>query len=299
MAVPGEKRDNIAELDVEVVEGNVVSTDDAVRVVDGCDTVFHAAAIYQDWAPDPTVMYDVNMRGTFNMLEAARRGGVERVVYTASIASIGRPDPDSLADEQTPYEAWDIDFPYSRSKLFSRELAEYFSDWGLDVRVVCPGLVLGPGDIRPTPSGRLILTTAAGGPAIYFDGGANYVDVRDAAHVHVLAAQRGEAGHRYLATAHNLTNLEFRSAIDHVVGRKRRFIKLPVGVARTIVRAMNARATRTGKRPMLALPFFEYGVKNNFYTNENTIAQLGATFRPIEETITDALAYFRQQGKMK
>jgi len=264
--------------------------------VAGTDTVFHVAAVYRDWAPDPTSMYDVNIRGTFHVLEAARRARVERVVYTASMVSIGRPEPGSLGDEQTAYEGWDLDFPYSRSKYFSRELAETFGQWDQDVRIVCPGLILGPGDIRPTPSGRLIINSFLEGPAVHFSGGASYVDVRDAAAAHLLAAERGKPGERYLATAHNLTNHDFVSAIDRATGRRRRQLRLPTGVARTIIRTMEHRARRTGRPPLLTRHFFEYCQKPSFYSNAKAVRELGATFRPMEDTLRDAIAYFRERG---
>jgi len=299
LALPGEDRENIDDLSVEVLEGNVCDRASAEEAVKGVDTVFHAAAIYTDWAPDPTRMYDVNMRGTFNMLEASRRAGVERVIYTASIVSLGRPKEGTLGDETTAYESWDIDFPYSRSKFFSRELAEYFSDWDMDVRVVCPGVVFGPGDVRPTPSGMLIVNSMQGAPAIYFNGGASYVDVRDAARVHLLAATKGKAGERYLATAHNLSNKQLTEAIDRVVGRKRRLMKLPTGVVRTVAKAMEARATRSGKKPMLSRDMFEYALKPAFYSNNKATVELGATFRPVEQTIGDAVDYFVGRGFRK
>lgn len=294
LAAPGEARDNVAGLDVEIQEGDVRDKDAVVRAVAGVDTVFHAAAIYLDWAPDPSRMYDVNLRGTFHVMEASRRAGVERVVYTASIVSVGRPRDGGLANEATPYECWDLDFPYSRSKLHSRELAEYFAAWDLDVRVVCPGIVLGPNDIRPTPSGSLILgSMKTPGPSVVYDGGASYVDVRDAARVHLLAAKQGKKGERYLATAHNLTNAELVAAIDRVTGRKRRTVKVPVGVARTLARAMEAQAARTGKPPLLSRDFFEFSLVPSFYDNAKSKTELGATYRPLDESIRDAVAWFR------
>jgi dihydroflavonol-4-reductase len=295
-AVPGESRENVQDLDVEIVEGDVRARADVERAVEGVDTVFHSAAVYQDFAPDPTLMYDVNLRGTFNVLEAARRADVEKVVYTASIASIGRPPEGRTADESTPYEAWDIDFAYSRSKLFSREIAEYFADWGLDVRVVCPGIVLGPGDLRPTPSGLIIVNTFQPGPAVYFDGGANYVDVRDAARAHVLAARHGAAGERYLATGANLSNAELVDLIQRESGQHKPTVKLPLPVAHGIAKAMDVRARRTGEPPLLARDFFLYSLKPCFYRNDKARRELGATFRPIDETIRDAIAYFRERG---
>lgn len=297
LAAPGESRDNVAGLDVEVIEGDVRSIADVTRAVAGMDTVFHAAAIYLDWAPDPSRMYDVNLRGTFHVLEASRRAGVERVIYTASIVSVGRPRGGGLGDETTPYECWDLDFPYSRSKLHSRELAEYFAAWDLDVRVVCPGIVLGPNDIRPTPSGAIILgSMKTPGPSVIYDGGASYVDVRDAARVHLLAATKGKKGERYLATAHNLTNADLVAAIDRTTGRKRRTVKIPVGVARTLARGMELGAARTGKPPLLSRDFFEFSLVPSFYDNSKSKRELGATYRPLDESIRDAVAWFRERG---
>ena len=298
-AVPGESRENIADLDVEYVEGDIRDRQDVERAVDGMDTVFHVAAIYQDYAPDPTLMYDVNLRGTFYVLEAARRAGVDKVIYTASIVSLGRPERGELADEETPYECWDLDFPYSRSKLFSRQLAEFFAAWDLDVRVVCPAVVLGPGDLRPTPSGELIIKQFQPGmPAVHFAGGANYVDVRDAAWTHVLAAKKGAPGERYIAGGTNLSNRALVETIRRVARTGKRMVKLPLPVAKTMASAMDTAARMTGTTPMLAKEFFEYALRPSFYRNTKAKRELGATFRPIEETVRDAVLYFRARGSI-
>jgi dihydroflavonol-4-reductase len=299
LALPNEPTENIDGLEVELLRGNVLSNEDATRAVDGMDTVFHPAAVYKAWMTDPSPMYTVNMSGTFNVLEASRRAGVGRVVYTASMVALGRPAPGTIGDENTPYEAWEIDFPYSRSKYHSRMLAEDFARWGLDLSVVCPGIVLGPGDIAPTPSGKLIINTLRGGPPLYTDGGANYVDVRDAAEVHVLAAEKGRAGERYLATAHNLSNLELLEAITRAAGKKRRYFKMPEAVVRRVVIAMEAQARRSGGEPLLTRNFFEYSLRPSYYSNRKAATELGATFRPLDETLRDAIAYFRQRGAIR
>ena len=297
MAVAGEPDDNVRGLDVAIVRGDVRKRADCEKAVAGCDTVFHCAAVYKSYAPDPTMMYEVNNAGTFNMLEACRRAGVGTVVYTASIVALGRPPAGTVGDENTVYEVWDIDFPYSRSKYHSRKLAEAFADWGLDVRVVCPAIVFGPGDIGPTPSGKLILETLKGGPPIHVPGGAAYVDVRDAALVHVLAAERGKAGERYIAASENLTNEQLLRAIQRVSGKERRLYAVPVGVARAIVTAMNKVAIRMNQEPQLSLDFFEYGLAESFFSADKAKRELGATFRPIDDTIRDAIAYFKKTGK--
>lgn len=299
LALPNEPSDNLEGLDVEIERGNVLSIEDTKRAVHGVDTVFHAAAIYKAWMPDPTPMYEVNSSGTFNMLEAARRAGAARVIYTASIVALGRPEPGTRGDETTPYEGWDLDFAYSRAKYHSRVLAEDFGRWGLDVRVVCPGVVLGPGDIAPTPSGKIIINTLRGAPPLYTDGGASYVDVRDAAEVHVLAAEKGRAGERYIASAHNLTNGELLHAILAAAGKRRRLYRLPAGVVRRAVAAMEAQAKKKGTEPMLTRNFFEYSLKPSFYDNAKAVRELGATFRPFDETLKDAIAYFLERGALR
>ncbi len=297
LALPNESTFNVDGLDVEILRGNVLDIDDCKKSVAGVDTVFHAAAVYKAYMPDPTPMYRVNMSGTFNMLEAARRAETERVVYTASIVSVGRPEPGSLGDENTAFESWAIDFPYGRSKYHSRELAEDFARWGLDLRVVCPGVVLGPGDIGPTPSGQIIINTAkAVGPPLYTEGGASYVDVRDAAEAHVLAALKGRRGQRYLATAHNLSTLELMNAINRVTGKERRYRKIPVGVARAAIAALAKVAVKRGSEPEITPEFYEYSLRPSFYSNRLVREELGASFRPINETIRDAIDYFRHRG---
>ncbi len=294
---PGEPRDNLAGLDVEVVEGDVRDPDFAREAVRDIDTVFHAAAVYESWAPDPTAMYDVNMRGTFNVLEASRRQGA-RVVYTASIVSLGRPTPGQLANEDTPYEAWDLDFPYSRSKYHSRRLAEDFAAWGLDVRIVCPGYVMGPGDRTPTPSGQLLIALAQGKAPGYSEGGVAYVDVRDAALGHVAAAERGQAGRRYVMAGHNLDNGVLLEMVSRAAQRRAVKIKWPAAVIRPMAGLMQRRAVARGERPDLPVVMLEYGMRNCFYDNRRAREELGMCFRPFEDTVRDSLAWFRETGML-
>ncbi len=296
LALPGEPIQNLDGLDVELERGNVLSIADCQRVTRDVDAVFHAAAVYQSHMPDPTPMYEVNHRGTFNMLEACRRAGVGKVVYTASMVALGRPPAGTIGNEDTRYDAWDIDFAYSRSKYHSRVIAEDFAAWGLDVRIVCPGMVLGPGDVAPTPSGQLVIETVRGGLPFYMDGGAAYVDVRDAANVHVKAAERGRAGERYLATGHNLSNKELLMSINRAAKRKRVLAKLPVPVARSMVTAMNVVAEKRQRPPQIPKSFFEYGLRPSYFDNTKSRKELGVTYRSIDDTLGDALDYFREQG---
>ncbi len=263
------------------------------------DTVFHAAAIYKDYMPNPAPMYEVALRGTHNVLEAARRANVEKVVYTASIVALGRKDAKSpLASETTPYDAWDINFHYSRSKHLSLLTALDFAAWGQDVRVVCPGVIFGPGDIAPTPSGQLIVNTVLGKFGnVYTDGGSSYVDVRDAAHAHVLAAEKGKRGEVYVASAHNLDNPQFIAAIGRVTGAPRRnLVKVPNPVMRTLLTVGNAVALKRGEAPLATREFYDYSVVPSFFDNSKSVRELGATYRPIEDSIRDAIRDFEKRG---
>lgn len=297
LALPSEKLDNVAGLDVEVARGNVTSVEDVRRAVEGCDTVFHLAAIYKDYMADYAPLYEVAMHGTFHVLEASRRAGVEKVVYTASVVALGRPKAGALADERTRYEAFDTDFHYSRAKWASLMVAQDFAAWGLDVRVVCPGVLFGPGDVAPTPSGKIICNVVLGkGGNVYTDGGCAYVDVRDAAEAHVRAAERGKAGEVYVAAAHNLDNKQLLEAIASVLGKRSSYAKMPAGLTRAIVTALERVAIARGEDPLMTRPFFDYSVKPAFFDNGKSRRELGMSYRPIEETIRDAIADFRARG---
>lgn len=298
LARPEESLENLKGLDgVEVVRGDVMSVDDCRRATTGIDTVFHCAAIYKDYVRDLTAMYHVNQRGTFNVLEAARRSDVERVVYTASVVGLGRPARGRVADETTPYDAWDLNFHYSRSKHLSMLTAFDFANWGLDVRIVSPAVVFGPGDVGPTPSGKIILAVCAGKAPAYSSGGLSYVDVRDAARVHVLAAERGQRGRMYIASGHRLDNRTFLDTIARVHHRRLpRPIRVPPSVTLAVIRAIAAGSMALGREPEMTPELVAYNGRAGYYSNRRAVEELGATFRPIEETIRDAIEYFRGRG---
>lgn len=294
---PGEARDNLAGLDLEMIEGDVRDPDCARRAVEGIDTVFHAAAVYESWAPDPSLMYDVNLRGTYNVLQAAREANA-KVVYTASIVALGRAAPGKLGNEDTPYEAWDVDFPYSRSKLHSMRLAEDFANWGLDVRIVCPGYVIGPGDRTPTPSGQLIMAIAKGRAPGYAKGGVAYIDVRDCAEGHVLAAERGEAGRRYCLVGHNIDNKALLQVVSRAAGRRPMGVRVPRKVVLHYASVLERVDVARGVRPDLPIVMLRYGMGNCFYDNRRAREELGLRVRPFEDTVAESLAFFRDTGML-
>ncbi len=299
LALPDEPLDNLEGLDVDVVRGDVTDPEAALSATAGIGTLYHCAAIYKDYMPDPTPMYTVNLRGTFNMLEAARRNDVTTTVYTSSITALGRSGADGRSDESTPFEAWDVDFPYPRTKYLSQMLAEDFARWGQDVRIVCPGVLFGPRDIGPTPSGKLIINLLGdAAPPVVGEGGSSYVDVRDVARVHVLAAAKGQPGAVYAATAHNLGNREFIRAVLSAGGRDpgKRLVKVPGRVLSRLAKTMETIAIRKGEEPDMTAVMLDYSRSPLYIDNSRSIDELGADYRPIDETIRDAIADFRQRG---
>jgi dihydroflavonol-4-reductase len=297
LALPSEPLDNLKGLDVELQHGNVLSPEDMEKAVAGCDTVFHVAAIYKDYMKNPMPMYQVAQQGTFNVLEAARRAGASKAVATASIVALGRPPVGRLGNEDTQYEAWDVNFHYSRSKNIGLLTAKSFADWGLDVSIVCPGVIFGPGDITPTPSGKLIINMVKGKSApVYVEGGVSYVDVRDAARVHLLAAKNGKKGETYIASAHNLDNKQLAEAMARVLGMRPKLRKIPTPIAQAGVALWSKQRIRSNQEPEVTLPFFNYMLQPGFYDNSKSVRELGASYRPIDDTIRDAVAYFRERG---
>jgi len=183
--------------------------------------------------------------------------------------------------------------------------------------VVCPGVIFGPGDIGPTPSGQLIIgvlrtkpfkqapqllmqmmrgKAIKGMPPMYVDGGTSLVDVRDVAEVHALAAERGRPNGRYIATAHNVSQGEFVEAITRAADLDLRFMKIPEPLARRVVARMERQAAKAGTEPVLSSAFFEYSLIASFFSNQRSVEERGATYRPLDETLRDAVEYFRQGG---
>ncbi|MBU2490266.1 MAG: SDR family NAD(P)-dependent oxidoreductase, partial [Proteobacteria bacterium] len=194
---PGESFTNLAGLEVERVEGDILDPAAVDRAMEGVDVLFHLAAVYATWLPDWSVLWEVNLQGSRNVLWSAIRMGVGKVVYTSSIAAVGVLPGKALADETTPFNQYALGSPYVLSKYLSQQEALGFAKNGLDLVVVNPAFPFGAGDIGPTPTGRIILDFLMGKAPVIFHGGANIVDVEDVARGHVLAAKKGRSGEIY------------------------------------------------------------------------------------------------------
>lgn len=227
------RTDNIDGLPLERVQADVQNLEEMRRACRGCMRVYHVAGVYRTWMRDYGVLQRVNVEGTRNVLTAARDEGVEKVVYTSSIAALGVRSDGLPSDEQTPFNLHHLKLPYEESKFYAEQVAWEFIRQGLPIVIVRPALVMGEGDIYPTPSGRLVLDVLKGRVPCYFDGGIDVVDVRDVARGHILAMERGTPGESYnlgsngnFATLRDLTRM-----IASAGGVSPPFVRVPVWCA--------------------------------------------------------------------
>ncbi|MCX6099566.1 MAG: NAD-dependent epimerase/dehydratase family protein, partial [Candidatus Bipolaricaulota bacterium] len=210
---------NLHDLQVETVVGDVRDAASLERAVRGCQRVFHVAALYSFWVPDPALLDAVNVVGTRNVFAAAERAGIETVVYTSSVAALGVPRRGEIVTEETPVDPARIVGAYKRSKYVAEQVAAEFARRGPRVVIVNPSFPVGPGDVKPTPTGRVVVDFLNGRMPAYVDTGMNVVSVRDVAVGHVLAAEEGRSGERYILGGENLALKEFLSRLSEVSGR--------------------------------------------------------------------------------
>jgi dihydroflavonol-4-reductase len=280
---------------VERIAGDVLDRDAVGRAMAGCDAVYHLAAIYALWLPDEKIIYDVNVEGTKNVLFAAMKAGVRKVVHTSSIAAIGVPRASELADETFAFNYWNEANAYIRSKYLSDLDAQRFAREGVPVVIVCPAFPFGERDVGPTPTGRFIVEALHGRVPGYTAGGFCAVDVDDVAECHVLADERGAIGERYIAGAHNVTYKDFYEAVTRVAGLKKIRMKLPTPAVVGMAWAMERWADRSGTAPRITVRAARYATQTAWFDCAKARA-LGMPQTPLEETIEKAVRWFRDHG---
>ena len=290
-------RSNLRDLDVEIVHGDLVTGSGLAEATYGCGSVFHVAADYRLWVPDPEAMYAANVDGTGKLLRAAMQSGVDRIVYTSSVSVVGIPADGSPGNEETPVELEDMIGPYKRSKFLAEQLVRKLAaDEGCPVVIVNPSTPIGPGDVKPTPTGRVIDDAVHGRMPAYVDTGLNIVHVDDVATGHLLACERGEVGRRYILGGENLTLQELLANVADLVGRKPPKVRLPHGVAMAAACFAEAWARITGAVPQVTRDGVRMSRYKMFFSSERAIAELGYAPRPAEDAIRDAVAWFRSRS---
>jgi dihydroflavonol-4-reductase len=295
---PNSDRRNLAELPVEIVTGDLTDRGSLDRALLGCSALFHVAAVYRLWVPQPQEIYDANVTGTRNLMIAAANAGVKRIVYTSSVATLGLTSDGSPADEDTPVSLADMIGHYKRSKFLAEgEVKKLVDKQGLPVVIVNPSTPIGPRDIKPTPTGRIIVDALSGRMPAYVDTGLNLVHVDDVAIGHLLAFERGTIRDRYVLGAQNMTLKEILAELSAITGRQAPRIRLPHNLVLPIAYVSEAWARLThGNEPRVTLVGVRLAKKKMFFSSEKAKRVLGFNPRPIEEALRDAVNWFRQNG---
>jgi dihydroflavonol-4-reductase len=296
LARAGSDRGNLRQLAAEVVEGDLNDIRSLERALEGCTALFHAAADYRLGARDPKPLYLTNVEGTRNILNAARTAGVQRTVYTSSVATIGIPTDGAPGEERSPVALSDMIGHYKRSKYLAEEVARDAARMGMSVVIVNPSTPVGPGDIKPTPTGQLVLDAASGRMPAYVDTGLNIVHVDDVAAGHLLAFERGKAGERYILGGEDMTLRTILEQISQLVGRKPPRIRLPYAAVLPIAYAAEAFAKVSGRSGRVTIEGVRMSRKRMFFSSAKAAAELGYRWRPPLEAFEDAVRWYRERG---
>ena len=294
---PGSDQRNLDGLELERVTGDLTDRESLQRAVRGCDGVFHAAADYRLFVPDPDRMYAANVEGTRSLLLAAADAGARRIVYTSSVATLGTDPVGAPADENTPVTLADMIGHYKRSKFLAEEaVAGLVADAGLPVVIVNPSTPIGPRDVKPTPTGRIILDAARGRMPAFVDTGLNVVHVEDVARGHLLAWQHGEIGQRYILGGDDMTLEAILAEVAGVVGRRPPRVRLPLWGVLPLAYLVEGCGRLLGAEPPVTVDGVRMAKKHMYFTSAKAARELGYQWRRPSEAIRDALAWFKQQG---
>jgi dihydroflavonol-4-reductase len=285
----------LRELDVERVDGDLRDPDSLRRAVEGCELVFHVAADYRLWSKHPGDLYSSNVDGTRNVLDAAARAKVERVVYTSTVGCIGMPAGRN-GDEQTPVSIDAMAGHYKQSKWLAEQVALEKAAAGLPVVIVNPTAPVGDHDWKPTPTGKIIVDFLRDKLPAFVDTGLNLVDARDTAIGHLLAAEKGRPGERYILGCENLTLEQILGRLSALSGKPAPTIKIPYALAYAAGAITTALAQVTGKPPLAPLEGVKMARKKMFVTHDKAARELGFAPRPIESALKRAIDWFRANG---
>jgi dihydroflavonol-4-reductase len=293
-------RGNLEELHAELSYGDMRDQASVELAAQGARYLFHVAADYRIWARDPEEIVRANREGTEAVMRAALACGVERIVYTSSVATLGPApgaDKDAPADETGALTPQTAVGAYKRSKVIAERLVErMIAEQGLPAVIVNPSTPIGPRDIKPTPTGRIIVEAANGKAPAYIDTGLNLAHVDDVAEGHIAALERGKIGERYILGGQNVELSRLFADIAGMVGRKPPTVKLPRAPLYPLAMMFEAVAQVTGKEPMLTVDALNMAKRRMFYTSAKAERELGYAARPYREGIADALTWFRAHG---
>lgn len=296
-ARPGSDRHNIANLDAEIVYLDLADPSGFPAALSGCRYLLHVAADYRLWVPDEAAMRKVNIDGSLALLRAAAGAGVERSVYTSSVAALGLTQDGRPADETTPIKPEHHVGAYKRSKYDAEQKVRALAQ-EQDIVIVNPSTPVGPGDVKPTPTGQMVLDAARGKMPAYVDTGLNVVHVDDVAAGHLLALEKGRRGEAYILGGEDLMLRDLLALVAAQSGRKAPNIRLPVGPLMPIAWVMERIAERTGKTPLMTPDILQMAKKKMFFSSRKAKEELGYAPRPAARAVEDALTWFRKEGML-
>lgn len=285
-------------IELETAVGDLRDPASVARAVAGCSAVFHVAADYRLWARRPAELYESNVEGTRNMLAAAERAGVERVVYTSTVGCIGVP-PGGIGDESAPVSLAEMTGAYKRSKFLAEQVALEFARRGFPVIIVNPTAPVGDHDFKPTPTGRIVLDFLAGAMPAFVDTGLNLVDVRDAAAAQLLAFERGRPGERYILGAENLTLEQILKRLAAVTGRRAPTRRIPLAAAYAAGLVSTGWANLTGRPPRVPLDAVRMASKKMFVSHAKAARELGYAPGPVDAALRRAAEWFEANGYLR
>ncbi len=293
----GSDRRNIENLPIEVVEGDLRDVTSLQAAVKNCDNLFHVAADYRLWVPDPKTMYDINVKGTKDLVLAAAEAGVSRMIYTSSVATLGFNSDGTPANEDTPSNIETITGHYKRSKFVAEQTVKQLVDkHQLPVVIVNPSTPIGPRDVRPTPTGRIVVDTLLGRMPAYVNTGLNVAHVDDIAYGHLLAHEKGVIGERYILGGDDLTLLQILEIIDTINNKPVKRISLPVSLMLPIAWIMERISKVTNKEPRATVDSIRMASKLMFFSSDKAKVKLGYQYRPATEALNDAVMWFKENG---
>jgi dihydroflavonol-4-reductase len=292
---PGSRVDD---LPLEPLAGDLRDPDSLQRAAAGCCLAFHVAADYRLWSKDPQQLYRSNVEGTRNLLAAAQKAGVERVVYTSTVGCIGIPH-DGIGDENTPVSLGDMVGHYKRSKFLAEGAAMEFARAGLDVTIVNPTAPIGEHDLKPTPTGKIVVDYLNGAMPAFIDTGMNVVDAADTAEGHLLALERGRKGERYILGSENLTLASILQILARITGRKAPTTRIPYAMAYAAGVFSTGWAELTGIPPRVPLEGVRMARKKMWVTHEKAERELGFHPQPAEVALRKAVQWYQPKVAAK
>jgi len=298
LARPGGDRRNLQGLEVTVCEGDLCQPETLKPALEGCEGLFHVAADYRIWTPDPAAMIRANVDGTHDILSAAHAAGIKRAVYTSSVAVLGIDPSGRPSDEETPVSYADMIGVYKQSKFRAEEAAQdVIAETGLDCVIVNPSTPIGPRDIKPTPTGRLVVEAASGRMPAYVDTGLNVAHVDDIAQGHLLAYEKGQKGRRYILGGDDMTLREILVRVASHAGVRPPLMEIPRLPIFPLAWLAERWCAISGRgEPFATVDALRMSKKKMFFSNKRAEKELGYNHRPGTEALADAIDWFQENG---